>query len=170
MNDKSSNKSKKSEENKINDTKIAKNNKKEKLLSQQYFKKLYIIFEQIYSDKPEEIKLLKTFINDNIYEKLEDKTLDIKERKILYENFFNMIYKIEVLIDNFQINYITKQSFVDIFFNLYLNNINEELDEILIKILNLYIQNYYDKENIKNFFQYISQFFYKKKNINSYYI
>ncbi len=74
-----------------------------------------------------------------------------------------MIYEIDTFIDNFQSNYITKQSYIDIFFNLYINNINEDLDEILIKILNIYIQNYFNKENIKDFFQFISQFYYKKK-------
>ena len=152
-----------SEKNKNSKKKIEKKIKEEKLILQHHLKKINEIYGEIYSDKTDIKKLLKTIINENIYEKLEDKTLDIKERKILYENFFRMIYEIDTFIDNFQSNYITKQSYIDIFFNLYINNINEDLDEILIKILNIYIQNYFNKENIKDFFQFISQFYYKKK-------
>ena len=152
-----------SEENKKNKIKNEKKIKEEKLILKHHLKKINEIYGIIYSDNEDIKKLIKTIINENIYEKLEDKTLDIKERKILYENFFNMIYKIDTFIDNFQFNYFTKQSFIEIFFNLYINNINEDLDEILIKILNIYIQNYFNKESIKYFFNFISQFYYKKK-------
>ena len=152
-----------SEKNKNSKKKIEKKIKEEKLILQHHLKKIKEIYGEIYSDKTDVKNLLKNIINENIYEKLEDKTLDIKERKILYENFFRMIYEIDTFIDNFQSNYLTKQSYIDIFFNLYINNINEDLDEILIKILNIYIQNYFNKENIKDFFQFISQFYYKKK-------